>query len=65
MASAGNSRISLVVLSHNRAGQLRETLAQAMSLPERPHVIVVDNGSYDGSPALVASRFPDVEKTRE
>ena len=61
MASAGNSRLSLVVPSHNRAAQLMQTLAQAVSLPERPHLIVVDNGSNDGSPALVASRFPEVE----
>jgi GT2 family glycosyltransferase len=60
-ASADTSRISLVVLSRNRAGQLRQTLEQAVSLPERPHVIVVDNASDDGSQALVASRFPEVE----
>jgi GT2 family glycosyltransferase len=61
MSNADTSRISLVVLSHNRARQLAETLAQAISLPERPRVIVVDNGSDDGSQALVASRFPEVE----
>jgi GT2 family glycosyltransferase len=59
--SAVTSRVSLVVLSHNRARQLAETLAQAISLPERPHVIVVDNASDDGSQALVASRFPEIE----
>jgi GT2 family glycosyltransferase len=61
MSSADTSRISLVVLSHNRAAQLSQTLAHAVSLPERPQVIVVDNGSRDGSPELVASRFPQVQ----
>jgi GT2 family glycosyltransferase len=61
VSNADASRISLVVLSHNRATQLAETLAQATSLPERPHVIVVDNASHDGSQAMVASRFPEVD----
>jgi GT2 family glycosyltransferase len=61
MSNVDTSRISLVVLSHNRAAQLSVTLAHAVSLPEKPHVIVVDNGSRDGSPDLVASRFPQVQ----
>jgi len=61
MSSTDKPRVSLVVLSDNRARQLLETLAHAASLPERPQVIVVDNGSQDGSPELVASRFPEVE----
>src|SRR5262245_38423805 len=61
MSNVDNSRISLVVLTHNRARQLSETLAHALSLPEKPHVIVVDNGSNDGTADLARSRFPDVE----
>jgi len=61
MPSAGKSRISLVVLSYNRAQRLLETLAHATALPEKPPVIVVDNGSRDGSAELVTSRFPEVE----
>ena len=58
MPGAGKSRISLVVLSHNRARQLLETLEHATALPEKPPVIVVDNGSRDGSAKLVTSRDP-------
>ena len=61
MPSAGKSRISLVVLSYNRAQRLLETLAHATALPEKPPVIVVDNGSRDGSAELVTRRFPEVE----
>ncbi len=50
-----------MVLSYNRAQRLLETLAHATALPEKPPVIVVDNGSRDGSAELVTSRFPDVE----
>jgi GT2 family glycosyltransferase len=48
------------VLSRDRGDELLHTLERLRSLPERPPVIVVDNGSADGSPARVADTFPDV-----
>ncbi len=36
------------------------TLERSRQLPERPPVLVVDNGSSDGSPARVADRYPEV-----
>jgi len=38
-------RISIVVLTHNRPAELARTLQHLAALPERPHVIVVDNAS--------------------
>jgi GT2 family glycosyltransferase len=51
---------SVVVLSHNRRELLLETVGLLHALPERPPLIVVDNGSADGSPRAVVDRWPDV-----
>ena len=53
-----DSEIAVVILSFNRAEELLRTVAHTVALPERPRVIVVDNGSTDGSAQLVAKRFP-------
>lgn len=53
-------RISLVILSHNRVGELLQTVERALALAECPSVIVVDNGSRNGSAARVAGTFSDV-----
>ena len=53
-------RISVVVLSRDRGDELLKTLERLSALPERPAIVVVDNGSGDGSPARVASAFPGV-----
>jgi GT2 family glycosyltransferase len=51
---------SVVVLSHNRRELLLQTVDRLRSLPDRPPLIVVDNGSGDGSPRAVVDRWPDV-----
>jgi GT2 family glycosyltransferase len=50
--------VSIVVLTHNRAEELRRTLACLFALPEECPVIVVDNASTDATAALVAREFP-------
>lgn len=52
--------ISVVVLTHNRRDTLAHTLRQLTALPERPRVAVVDNGSTDGTCAMLARQFPEV-----
>jgi N-acetylglucosaminyl-diphospho-decaprenol L-rhamnosyltransferase len=54
------SALTVVVLSHNRRQVLLGTVERLRTLPERPPVIVVDNGSDDGSPEAVAERWPAV-----
>lgn len=52
--------ISVVVLTHNRRDTLAHTLHQLSALPEHPRVAVVDNGSTDGTCAMLAEQFPEV-----
>ena len=54
------SRISVVVVSRDRRDSLLETLARLAALPERPPVVVVDNGSTDGTVEAVRRAWPGV-----
>ena len=54
-------RISVVVLSRDRGDELLRTLERLSELPERPPIVVVDNGSRDGTQAVVPRSFPGVE----
>ncbi|MGY1616250.1 glycosyltransferase family 2 protein [Geodermatophilus sp. SYSU D00691] len=54
-------RIAVVVITHQRRDELLRTLALLRDLPERPHVVVVDNGSTDGTSDAVRRGFPEVE----
>jgi GT2 family glycosyltransferase len=44
-------RVTVVIATRNRRSELLRTLDRLCGLPERPAVVVVDNGSRDGSPA--------------
>jgi len=59
-AVAGDGRVSVVVVTFNRRAELLCTLDHLAHLPERPQVVVVDNGSTDGSAAAVVEGFPAV-----
>ncbi len=52
--------VAVVIVSYNTAGLLRDCLTslRACTLPLR--IVVVDNASQDGSPALVQTEFPEV-----
>jgi GT2 family glycosyltransferase len=54
-------RTTVVIATRNRRDALAATLERLLELPERPPLIVVDNGSDDGSAAAVRGRFPQVE----
>jgi GT2 family glycosyltransferase len=58
------STIGVVVLTHNRAGDLARTLQRMRELPAGARLVVVDNGSADGTAAMVAARFRWVELVR-
>jgi len=53
-------RVAVVLTALNGERRIARTLEHLCALPEQPHIVVVDNGSSDGTPALVRARFPDV-----
>ncbi|HEY4465515.1 MAG TPA: glycosyltransferase, partial [Streptosporangiaceae bacterium] len=53
-------RVTAVVVTRNRRDELSRTLGYLAALPERPPVIVVDNGSADGTAGMVRRRYPDM-----
>jgi GT2 family glycosyltransferase len=56
-----NEAVTVVIATRNRRVGLCATLERLSALPEQPAIIVVDNGSTDGTPAAVRRRFPHVE----
>jgi GT2 family glycosyltransferase len=54
-------QVTVVVATRNRRPGLCRTLAQLTGLPEQPPIVVVDNGSDDGTVAAVRAEFPHVE----
>lgn len=54
-------RVTVVVITRNRREELLRTLAKLAALPEHPAVIVVDNGSDDGTAAAVRWQYPGVQ----
>jgi GT2 family glycosyltransferase len=60
-AAGPDPRVAVVVITHQRRDELMRALVRLLDLPEQPHVVVVDNGSTDGTAAAVRSRFPQIE----
>lgn len=59
--TARDSRVSIVVITRDRVTDLLNALTYLSELAERPRIIVVDNGSSDGTAAAVRSRFAEVD----
>lgn len=59
-----SSQLSVIILTHNRAAELRRTLERMLALPERPALIVVDNASADGTDIMVRQEFPEASLIR-
>jgi GT2 family glycosyltransferase len=60
MADAAGARVTAVILTYNRRRELERTVKGMLALPEQPPLIVVDNGSGDGTAALLRRRYPQV-----
>jgi GT2 family glycosyltransferase len=56
----GDPRVGVSILTYNRADEVSRTVERMLALPERPQIVVVDNGSTDGTPDLLRRRFPGV-----
>lgn len=64
MPTHNDSRVAIVVLTHNRRAEVLRSLEQHTRLPEQPRITLVDNGSSDGTADAVAALFPQVEVIR-
>ncbi|MBV8634525.1 MAG: glycosyltransferase [Burkholderiaceae bacterium] len=53
-------RMSVIVLTHNRARELMRTLEMMVALPEKPNLVVVDNASHDNTAEQVRRYYPHV-----
>jgi GT2 family glycosyltransferase len=53
--------VAVVIATRNRGTELLDTLARLQALHEQPPIVVVDNGSSDGTAELVRVRCPGVQ----
>ncbi|MDN7424915.1 glycosyltransferase family 2 protein [Burkholderia sp. AU45388] len=53
-------RVTAVVLTCRRPAELARTLEHLCALPDRPAIVVVDNGADDETAALIHARFAHV-----
>src|SRR4051812_29462950 len=51
---------TVVIATRDRRDQLLRTLGELTALPEQPPIILVDNGSGDGTPDAVRAAYPEV-----
>jgi GT2 family glycosyltransferase len=58
---AARPRIGVAIATRERRAPLEAVLTRLLALPERPPVVVADNGSADGTPAAIRARFPHVQ----
>ncbi|MBV9355727.1 MAG: glycosyltransferase [Chloroflexi bacterium] len=54
----GESRLTIVLLTHNRLTELIQTIERLLGLAAQPPIVVVDSASTDGTAAAVRGRFP-------
>ena len=54
-------RVGVVVATRNRRASLLRTVDRLRQLDERPAIVLVDNGSTDGTAAIVRAAFADVD----
>jgi GT2 family glycosyltransferase len=55
-----DQRIGVVLITWQRRAEALEAVARLTELPERPPIVLVDNGSTDGTADAVRAHFPAV-----
>src|SRR4051812_42666765 len=55
-----DQKISIVMITRNRKKDVVKTLSRIYDSPERVPIVVVDNASTDGTPALIKKHYPEV-----
>ncbi|MFI1989768.1 glycosyltransferase family 2 protein [Actinoplanes sp. NPDC020271] len=57
----GESRVGVVVITWQRREEALTCVERLLALPEKPPVVLVDNGSTDGTAGAIRDRFPGVD----
>lgn len=60
-ASHGSASSSVVITTKNRLGELRKAVASAVMQTAQPQIVVIDDGSTDGTAEAVAREFPQAQ----
>jgi glycosyltransferase involved in cell wall biosynthesis len=58
---ASPAPVAVVIATRNRGPELLGTLARLRALHEQPPIVVIDNGSTDGTAELVRAHCPGVQ----
>jgi GT2 family glycosyltransferase len=58
---ASPAPVAVVIATRNRGTELLGTLTRLRALREQPPIVVVDNGSTDGTAELVRANYPGVQ----
>ncbi|MEV6488280.1 glycosyltransferase [Actinoplanes sp. NPDC051633] len=53
--------MGVVMITWERRAEALNAVARLRALPERPPVVVIDNGSWDGTAAAIRALFPEVD----
>src|SRR2546421_10659514 len=53
--------VTVVMITHNRCAEALRTLQHMTGLPDGAPIVVVDNGSTDGTAGAITTRFPEVK----
>ena len=54
-------RVGVVMITYNRREEALRSVGRLLALPERPRVVVVDNGSSDGTATALRAAHPAAE----
>jgi glycosyltransferase involved in cell wall biosynthesis len=56
--------VTVIITTKNRKDDLRKAVASALMQDARPRVLVIDDGSTDGTSEMIRSEFPTVQLER-
>jgi glycosyltransferase involved in cell wall biosynthesis len=62
--SRPSATATVLITTKNRKDELRSAIASALQQDAAPRVLVIDDGSTDGTSEMVASEFPQVQLDR-
>lgn len=62
---ANTHKVAVVIPSWNAIDEIGACLDSLLAQSLQPHIIVVENGSTDGSPEFIAKHYPAVEVLRQ